>query len=75
LSDFKGVSGSKEWEGRGGIFMEGRGGEGELCVWFKRVKGRGGILTIDMFGSRGEGRGGILKQNLPFYSYKHQIVS
>jgi hypothetical protein len=40
LSDFKGVSGSKEWEGRGGIFMEGRGGEGRdfnyRYVWFTR---------------------------------------
>jgi hypothetical protein len=34
LSDFKGVSGSKEWEGRGGIFMEGRGGEGSLNFVF-----------------------------------------
>jgi hypothetical protein len=34
------VFGSKEWEGRRGTFMEGRGGQYKLFVWFKRVKGR-----------------------------------
>jgi hypothetical protein len=35
--------------GRGGIFIEGRGGEGRrgkffnyICVWFRRRKGMGG---------------------------------
>jgi hypothetical protein len=41
------VFGSKEWEGRRGIFIEGRGGEGKLLITY-------------VFGSK-EGMGGEVR--------------
>jgi hypothetical protein len=45
--NYKGVFGSKEWEGRRGIFIEGRGGEGKLLITY-------------VFGSK-EGMGGEVR--------------